>query len=77
MDLSVMDSANTRYPGKRTQTCHRCKKAGHLAYECMAPRPAGRSVEPRDRRDAPRQTKSNRPRSEDKSRDRSKNGKSQ
>jgi hypothetical protein len=50
MDLSVADGA-THHPNKRTQTCNRCKKIGHFAYECLAPRPASRSAGTHERRD--------------------------
>jgi hypothetical protein len=52
MDLSVMDGSNMRHPSKRTQTCNRCKKVGHFAYECLAPRPASRGSDSRSRSDA-------------------------
>ena len=39
MDLSVADGSFTNHPSKGKATCNRCKKPGHFAYECLAPRP--------------------------------------
>jgi hypothetical protein len=38
MDLSAAEVHPPRTSDRRT--CHRCGKSGHMAYECMAPRPA-------------------------------------
>ena len=42
---------NGNQNGRRSMLCHRCKRPGHRAYECMAPRPAqqnaGRGNAPR------------------------------
>ena len=42
MDISTVEVRPQQ--GKRQTICHRCQKAGHLAYECLAPRPASRST---------------------------------
>jgi hypothetical protein len=42
MDISTVE-ARERPQQSRQRTCHRCQKSGHFAYECLAPRPAGRS----------------------------------
>lgn len=49
MDLSAA-SGETHRSDRRTQQCNRCKKVGHFAYECLAPRPASRGSETRDKR---------------------------
>ena len=42
MDISAVEVRPQQ--GRRQPTCHRCQKAGHLAYECLAPRPASRAT---------------------------------
>jgi hypothetical protein len=37
-DLAAVTGGGSQSHGKKT--CHRCKKNGHFAFECMAPRPA-------------------------------------
>ena len=37
MDLSALYGSQN---SKSSKTCNRCKKQGHFAYECLAPRPA-------------------------------------
>ena len=41
MDLSAAEAATQR-SSKSKQQCNHCKKLGHFAYECLAPRPASR-----------------------------------
>lgn len=54
MDLSVVDGSSTNHPSNKSKaSCNRCKKLGHYAYECLAPRPASGNAG-QDRRDAPR-----------------------
>ncbi|KAJ0395034.1 hypothetical protein ATCC90586_005059 [Pythium insidiosum] len=43
MDLSAADASSTKHPNKRSMEYHRCQKNGHLAYECLAPKPTPRS----------------------------------
>jgi Retrotransposon gag protein len=82
MDLSVADSSSPNNPSgksKATSTCNRCKKVGHFAYECLAPRPTTRSVG-QDRRDGGRHVGGNRSRAtggQPQRRDRPKNGRGQ
>jgi hypothetical protein len=45
MDLSA--ATEVRPLRSNTRTCHRCGKPGHMAYECMAPRPAPRARQER------------------------------
>lgn len=53
MDLSVVDGSSVNHPSKSKSTCNRCKKVGHFAYECLAPRPATRVAgPPKDRGDS-------------------------
>ena len=54
MDLSVATGAQGRQSNRRTLTCNRCRRTGHFAYECLAPHPASRGAQMRDRRDAGR-----------------------
>jgi len=48
-DLAATDASSSKQSGKRTVKCHRCQKNGHLAYECLAPKPTPRkgAVKPR------------------------------
>ena len=76
MDLSAVDGSQTNHPSKSKITCNRCKRLGHFAYECLAPRPASRGAG-QDRRDATRHENGSRSRSAGGSsprRDRPKNG---
>jgi len=43
MDLSAADASSTKHPNKRSVKCHRCQKNGHVAYECLAPKPTPRN----------------------------------
>jgi hypothetical protein len=76
MDLSsAATMSRDRFP--RAKQCHRCNKPGHMAYECLAPRPLSRSnpnVTPK--RFVPRRTNSDNKVSRPLA-SRSKNGKSQ
>jgi hypothetical protein len=47
MDISSM---STHQGHKGSKTCNRCKKKGHFAYECLAPRPAGNNAGGADRK---------------------------
>lgn len=40
MDLSVVTGESHQSTDRSKKTCNRCKKPGHFAYECLAPRPA-------------------------------------
>lgn len=43
MDLSsAATMSRDRFP--RSKQCHRCNRQGHMAYECLAPRPSPRST---------------------------------
>lgn len=79
MDLSVADGSSTNHPSKSKQTCNRCKKLGHFAYECLAPRPATRVAgPPKDRGDSRhRDTRSRSAGGSHQRRDRPKNGRGQ
>ncbi|KAJ0394909.1 hypothetical protein ATCC90586_006262 [Pythium insidiosum] len=43
MNLSAADASSTKHPNKRSVKCHRCQKNGHVAYECLAPKPTPRN----------------------------------